>query len=199
MFTGECAARRRRGREITRHALVSVTLCGNVFYNPDVPILNPNAIEFTSRSPEQTRRVGMRLGALLKPGDLICLSGELGSGKTTLVQGMAQGWGSLDHASSPTFVLVNEYRRPDGGVLHHMDAYRLQDAGQAQLLDLDAMLENGALVIEWAERIKDALPAQRVDAELRWSDDERRGMTFTAEGKRAKQLMAEFRQRVFGV
>jgi len=78
------------------------------------PILDQNSFEIISRSSEQTRRVGMRLGALLKPGDVVCLQGDLGAGKTTLVQGIAAGWGSLDSVSSPTFVLVNLYRRLDG-------------------------------------------------------------------------------------
>ena len=69
-------------------------------------------MEIISRSAEQTRRVGMRLGTLLKPGDVVHLIGELGSGKTTFVQGVSAGWGSLDPATSPTFVLVNVYRRP---------------------------------------------------------------------------------------
>lgn len=170
-----------------------------MFYNHSVPILNPNAIEFTSRSPEQTRRVGMRLGTLLRPGDLICLAGELGSGKTTLVQGIALGWGSLDQVSSPTFVLVNEYTRPDGQKLHHMDAYRLRGAQEAEQLDLDGILGEGVLVVEWADRISAALPAEQILVELKWSDDERRAMVFTAEGKRARQLLAEFRQKVFGI
>ena len=79
-----------------------------------MPILDQHSFEFISRSTEQTRRLGMRLGALLRSGDVICLAGELGSGKTTLVQGIASGWGSLDQVTSPTFVLVNVYRGPDG-------------------------------------------------------------------------------------
>ena len=89
------------------------------------PILDRHSLEIISRSAEQTRRVGMRLGALLKPGDVICLVGDLGSGKTTLVQGLAAGWGSLDPVSSPTFVIVNLYRRMDQSQLFHLDAYRL--------------------------------------------------------------------------
>ena len=58
-----------------------------------MPILDDHTLEFFSRSPEQTRRVGMRLGGLLQPGDVVCLQGSLGAGKTTLVQGLAQGWG----------------------------------------------------------------------------------------------------------
>jgi tRNA threonylcarbamoyladenosine biosynthesis protein TsaE len=163
-----------------------------------VPILNPHTLEFTSHSPEQTRRMGMRLGVMLHPGDLVCLAGDLGSGKTTLVQGIAQGWGSLDQVSSPTFVLVNQYRRPDGAVLHHMDAYRLRDAADAEDLDLDFLLETGALIIEWPERIRPVLPAQHLWVSLSWVADEKRAMVFTAAGDRLTGLMAEFRQKVFG-
>ena len=89
------------------------------------PILDRNSLEIISRSAEQTRRVGMRLGAMLEPGDIVCLIGDLGAGKTTFVQGLAAGWGSLDPVSSPTFVIVNVYRRLDQRKLYHLDAYRL--------------------------------------------------------------------------
>ncbi len=92
----------------------------------EMPVLDEHSLDFFSRSPEQTRRLGARLGAVLRPGDVICLQGDLGAGKTTFVQGVAQGWGSLDSVSSPTFVIVNEYRRADGDLLFHMDAYRLE-------------------------------------------------------------------------
>src|SRR5512147_1529060 len=132
-----------------------------------MPILDRQTLEFYSRSPEQTRRLGARLGSLLRIGDLVCLSGDLGSGKTTMVQGIAQGWGSLDAVSSPTFVLVNAYRRPDGPTLFHMDAYRLKDALEAEDLDLVLMLETGATVLEWPERIAPALPPERLWVDLR--------------------------------
>ena len=127
-----------------------------------MPVLDRQSLEFISRRAEQTRRVGMRLGALLQPGDLICLVGDLGAGKTTLVQGISSGWGSLDAANSPTFVLVNVYRRPDGDRLFHLDAYRLSGAAEAEDLDLDALLESGPLVIEWADRIRGRLPKERL-------------------------------------
>jgi tRNA threonylcarbamoyladenosine biosynthesis protein TsaE len=163
-----------------------------------MPILDANTLEFFSRSPEQTRRLGMRLGALLQPGDLICLIGDLGSGKTTLVQGVARGWGSLDTVSSPTFVLVNVYRRPDGKKLHHMDAYRLQNALEAEDLDIDLMLDQGPLLMEWAERVEDALPANHLTIKMRWMADEQRGMVFLAHGARYESMLAEFRRQVFG-
>src|SRR5215207_2830991 len=110
-----------------------------------MPILDTHSLEFFSKSPEQTRRIGMRLGAVLKKGDVVCLQGELGAGKTTFVQGVAQGWGSLDSVSSPTFILVNMYRRADQSQLFHMDAYRLESTPEAEELDLDSMLAQGAL------------------------------------------------------
>ena len=83
-------------------------------------------MKFFSQSPEQTRRIGAQLGGALQAGDVICLQGDLGAGKTTFVQGVAQGWGSQDSVSSPTFIIVNEYGRADSGRLFHMDAYRLE-------------------------------------------------------------------------
>src|SRR5271157_2185312 len=143
-----------------------------------MPILDANSFEFFSRSPEQTRRLGIRLGKFLQPGDLICLQGDLGAGKTTLVQGLAQGWGSLDPVSSPTFVLVNEYRRPDACQLFHMDAYRIESAPEAAELDLDAMLARGALIIEWAERIASILPNENLWIGLEYRAEEQRQMNF---------------------
>jgi tRNA threonylcarbamoyladenosine biosynthesis protein TsaE len=169
-------------------------------YNPlAMPILDPHSMEFISRSAEQTRRAGMRLGALLQAGDVVCLAGELGSGKTTLVQGIAAGWGSLDAVSSPTFVLVNLYRQPEGRRLFHMDTYRLTSAAEAEDLDLDGMLEAGPLVIEWADRIQEVLPGERLWVALRWVDDSQRDLLISARGRRYQALLLEFRRQVFGV
>ena len=162
-------------------------------------------MEFISRSAEQTRRAGMRLGALLDPGDIICLVGELGAGKTTLVQGIAAGWGSLDKVTSPTFVLVNVYRRTGNGKsseqqrLFHLDAYRLSGAAEAQELDLETLIDSGPLVVEWADRIQTALPDQRLWVTMRWIDELQRDLIITAHGKRYQTLLSDFRRQVFGV
>jgi tRNA threonylcarbamoyladenosine biosynthesis protein TsaE len=163
-----------------------------------MPILDAHTLEFFSRSPEQTRRLGMRLGALLRPGDLVCLQGELGAGKTTFVQGAAQGWGSLDDVSSPTFVLVNAYRRADGGQLSHFDAYRVESLAEAEELDLDALLTHGALFIEWPERVEPILPAERLWAFLEYESEEHRALRFTAHGSRYDTLLDNLRQTVYG-
>lgn len=163
-----------------------------------MPILSPNTLEFLSRGPEQTRRLGVRIGALLEPGDIICLSGDLGAGKTTFVQGIAQGWGSLDQVSSPTFVIVNVYRKPGGQNLHHLDAYRLQNAFEAESLDLELMIEKGPLIVEWPERIDEALPTDRLWVEMSWIADQRRRLVFLPKGERYEMLLGEFRRLAFG-
>jgi tRNA threonylcarbamoyladenosine biosynthesis protein TsaE len=156
-------------------------------------------MEFISRSAAQTRRAGMRLGALLQPGDVICLVGDLGAGKTTLVQGVSAGWGSLDQVTSPTFVLVNVYRRPDGNRLFHLDAYRLSSAAEAEDLDIDALIDQGPLVVEWADRIRDVLPQVRLWVELSWIAEDQRDLMLSAFGSRYHVLLMELRKQVFGV
>ena len=163
-----------------------------------MPILDPNSIEFISRSAEQTRRVGMRLGSFIGDGVLICLEGELGSGKTTFVQGLASGWGSLDQVSSPTFVLVNLYRHPGGKRFYHVDAYRLNSPQEALELDLEVMLASGSMVIEWAEKIEPILPQERLWVTLRDISRDQRDMIFTAQGRYYHSLLKIFRQRLYG-
>lgn len=163
-----------------------------------MPILPPHAMEFISRSPEQTRRAGMRLGELLQNGDVVGLVGELGSGKTTLMQGIAAGWGSLDVVTSPTFVLVNVYRHPNSKRLYHLDAYRLSGAAEVIDLDIEALLETGPLVVEWAERVWGALPADHLQVVMRTVGENQRDMIISAHGLHYEGLMANFRKLVYG-
>lgn len=164
-----------------------------------MPILDPNSLEFFSRSAEQTRRVGMRLGALLQKGDVIALVGDLGAGKTTFVQGVAVGWGSTDAVSSPTYVLVNVYRRTDGTQFAHLDAYRLEGAHEADMLDLDELIEQGPMVVEWAPRISEALPDNRLTVRMEYFEEEQRQLYFTAEGEYYQDLLDELQEEIFGV
>ncbi len=164
-----------------------------------MPILKPRSMEFISRSAEQTRRAGLRLGGLLQRGDVVGLVGDLGAGKTTLMQGIASGWGSLDPVTSPTFVLVNVYRRPNKERLFHLDAYRLNSVAEAQDLDIDSMLEQSALVVEWAEKIKEILPESRLWLEIKWVDEHQRDFLITAYGSRYRNLLAEYKRQLFGV
>ena len=156
-------------------------------------------LDFISHNPEETRHLGAQLGALLQPGDVVCLQGDLGAGKTTFVQGLAQGWGALDAVSSPTFIIVNVYRRADGGQLFHFDTYRLDSAPEAEELDIDAMLMQGPLVIEWPERMQSVLPGERLWATLEYTAETQRSFHFEATGARAAELLERIHDTQYGI
>lgn len=175
-----------------------------------VPILDSQTLEFVSRNPDQTRRLGARLGALLQGGDVICLEGTLGSGKTCLAQGVGRGWGVGQPLISPTFVLVREYVRPengDGNVqglrLYHVDLYRISSVDEVSSLGVDEFLgdKQSVFVIEWAERAQSLMPPEHLWIKLDFSDrvdQTRRALSFTAQGERHTALLREFRQAAFG-
>jgi tRNA threonylcarbamoyladenosine biosynthesis protein TsaE len=143
--------------------------------------------------------VGIRLGSLLQTGDVICLVGDLGTGKTTLVQGVAAGWGTLDPVSSPTFVLVNVYRRFDGQRIYHLDAYRLNSPTEAMDLDIIDMVDRGSLIIEWADRIASFLPEEQLQITFFWASDTQRNLIVSANGERYQILLSDLRRQVYGV
>ncbi|HEY75170.1 MAG TPA: tRNA (adenosine(37)-N6)-threonylcarbamoyltransferase complex ATPase subunit type 1 TsaE [Thermoflexia bacterium] len=167
-----------------------------------VPILDERSLEFISRSPEQTRRVGARLGQLLRGGEVICLQGPLGAGKTVLAQGIGRGWGATTSLVSPSFVLIREHRRPTGDqVLLHVDFYRLEEPQEALGLGLEDWLEDPEVValIEWPERAMEVLPSERLWVRLEFADTERRRLLFIAEGPPYEDLLRAFRRAAFGV
>ncbi len=121
--------------------------------------------------PEDTRRLGRKVAALLRPGDLVVLVGRLGAGKTVFVKGIGDGLGVAGEVTSPTFVIARVHR-PDptrgGGVpLVHVDAYRLGGVAEVDDLDLDAALEESVTVVEWGgglvEHLADAWLEVRLD------------------------------------
>lgn len=164
-------------------------------------ILDEKTLDFISSSYEQTVRLGVRLGELLAPGDLICLSGDLGSGKTALAQGIGRGWGTTHRITSPTYTLVNEYPRlHDGHILYHIDCYRLETEADAITAGLEDIVEVGnTLMIEWPEQIDYLLPPSRLLVDLRYIDETRRGLRVRAVGDRPEQLFKAFKQSAFGV
>ena len=114
--------------------------------------------EITTGSPEETKAAGRELAQQLGPGDVVALNGDLGSGKTTFVQGMAEGLGYNSPVSSPTFALIHEYGHPP--VMYHMDCYRETSLERWRQLGLEEYLYGEAIsVIEWAEHIAALLPA----------------------------------------
>jgi tRNA threonylcarbamoyladenosine biosynthesis protein TsaE len=164
-------------------------------------ILDERTLDFVSSSVTQTERLGIRLGELLEPRDVVCLSGELGAGKTALARGIGRGWGSPIRATSPTFVLVNEYPRPhDGNVLYHIDCYRLERAVDIMTVGLEDIFDsNAAIMIEWPEHIVEMLPEDRLWIALAYDSPTRRRMRFNASGLRSTDLLVDFRKNAFGV
>jgi tRNA threonylcarbamoyladenosine biosynthesis protein TsaE len=123
--------------------------------------------------PAETRAMAGRLAAVARPGDLLCLIGDLGAGKTQFAKGFAVGLGVTDTVSSPTFVLMAEYegRLP----LFHLDLYRLDDAADALAGGLlDERQAEGVVLVEWGERLGSALPDARLDVLIDGTGDEPR-------------------------
>lgn len=164
-------------------------------------ILDKWTLDFVSSSAEQTVRLGVRLGELIEVHDVICLSGELGSGKTTLAQGIGRGWGVAIPVTSPSFILVNQYPRVrDGRILYHIDGYRLQ--GEADILTTgveDILEAYGPVMIEWAERFASMLPLDRLWIEMEYINMTRRKLRFTASADRSARLLEDFKRSAFGV
>ena len=146
-------------------------------------------LEFGSESAEETRRLGERLGALLRAGDVVLLSGELGAGKTVFVQGVARGLGFEGSASSKSFVLLGEYA---GRVrLYHADLYRLEAPEQVEELALDEISADGVLVVEWPERAGEGvLPEEHVRVEFEVTGEDSRRVRVGGRGQRANELRA---------
>jgi tRNA threonylcarbamoyladenosine biosynthesis protein TsaE len=134
------------------------------------------AEKFTSTSPEETQAAGERLAQTLGPGAVVALTGELGAGKTCFVQGLARALGVTTRATSPTFVLVNEYR---GRLpIHHVDAYRV--ANVAELIDvglLELIDGEGVTVVEWADKALSVLPTRTIHVHLEGLGDDPRTIT----------------------
>lgn len=151
-------------------------------------------IECTARTAEETQNIGEAIGRMLQPGDVILLSGQMGAGKTTLVQGLARGLGVSEPVTSPTFTLVHEYRTGRMPLLH-LDPYRLESEGEIADLGFEDWLDGPyALVIEWAERLGSLSPAERLEITLIALPDESRSIRIQARGERwqarASQLEA---------
>lgn len=129
----------------------------------------------TTTSAGETKAFGRKLAKGLKPHSVIALTGELGAGKTTLIQGIAEGLGIKDYVTSPSFTLINEYsgQRP----LYHIDLYRLEDIESIKELGIEEYFEkDGIIIIEWAERMKDLLPPNTKNIEIKVIDENTRNI-----------------------
>ena len=144
-------------------------------------------------TPEDTRAVGERLGPILRAGDLLILTGDLGAGKTTFTQGLGDGLGVRGPVTSPTFVIARVHPSLRGGPeLVHVDAYRLGDAAELDDLDLDTDLDEAVTVVEWGSGLAEALSSDRLELRLERADNDVRTLTLTPVGGR--WLDADLRQ-----
>jgi tRNA threonylcarbamoyladenosine biosynthesis protein TsaE len=146
------------------------------------------SLQVVSQSCSDTQRLGEQLGFLLEAGDIVCLYGELGSGKTVLSKGIARGLGvgDEDRVRSPSFVLIQRY---EGRVpVYHADLYRLD--GPTDIADIglrDFLAGDGVAVIEWADKLEASLPLERLDIVLVHQEEQTRLITVTPQGTRYLQ------------
>ncbi len=148
-----------------------------------------------SRSARETARIGRVLGQLAEPGDVFLLSGDLGTGKTCLTQGIAKGLGINDYVRSPTFVLVtiHQGRLP----LYHIDIYRLDEVAEVVDLGLEEYLAgDGVSVIEWASKALDVFPQPYLLVTLEYEGESERVIQLEPRGERYERLLAQVEKRL---
>lgn len=148
-------------------------------------------MELLSNSEGQTEAIGRAIGVSVTAGDVIGLTGELGAGKTRLVKGIAGGLEVTEHekVKSPTFIIIREH--PGRLRLFHVDAYRLSGASELWGLGWEEMLNQGGLaVVEWAERVDQALPTDRLDIEMEITGSNSRRVRMNYGGSESKDLLA---------
>lgn len=151
-------------------------------------------LKVSSDSPKRTEALGAALGQALGAGDLICLRGDLGAGKTVFSRGIGVGWGASSALTSPTYNLAHEHRRGDADKLYHVDLYRIDGVDDLATLGFDDILdEAAATVIEWPERLGSLLPAEHLWIEFAVGRAHERQLTFYARGERHAQLLAELK------
>lgn len=142
--------------------------------------------KYTSRCEQDTLEIAENIESEKFPGMVICLDGELGSGKTVFVKGFAKALGITETITSPTFSLVKEYDEGEMP-LFHMDVYRLEDATEDFGLD-DYLNQDGICIIEWPEMIEGQLPEERLDIKFKVIDDDTRILVFTPYGSKYEDL-----------
>ncbi len=166
-----------------------------------MPILEADTLEFISRSPTQTQRLGARLGVHLQGGDVIALEGELGSGKTVFTQGIGRGWGATSRLVSPTYILIRRHERPQDRLkLYHIDLYRLASLTEIIDLGIEELLgaRDTVCVVEWASRAPEVFPDEHLWVTLRWLGEYRRALLFHPKGGRHETLVQRYRKEIVG-
>lgn len=151
-------------------------------------------MEILLKGLEKTEEFGIRLGKLLNPGDIVCLNGDLGAGKTTLTKSIGLGLGVDDYITSPTFALINEYegRMP----VYHFDVYRLENVEELYDLGFDEYFYGrGVSIIEWADKIEKLIPKERIVLDIKKGIDiDERRINITVYGNRYKDILKELEE-----
>lgn len=120
---------------------------------------------YKSNSPEETAKIASELAYSLKIGDVICLNGELGVGKTAFTKGLCTALGVKEDVTSPTYTIINRYDAPVP--VFHIDAYRIDDSDEMYEIGFEDCLSDGICVIEWSVMIEDILPGNRIEIEIK--------------------------------
>jgi tRNA threonylcarbamoyladenosine biosynthesis protein TsaE len=128
-------------------------------------------LEFLTRDEEETKKLGKNLASILKEGDVISLSGELGSGKTVFVKGLAEGLKAEEEVTSPSFVLLNIY--PGRIKLYHFDLYRITAEEFWETVGGDFFYEDGVVVLEWGEKVEKLLPSASLKVKFERGEKEK--------------------------
>jgi tRNA threonylcarbamoyladenosine biosynthesis protein TsaE len=179
--------------------------------------MTSSTLDIISHSSAQTQRLGARLGELLQGGELILLAGQLGTGKTTFTQGLAQGLGIMEVVNSPTFTLLKEYPgqpRPGrtqghvptesngsqhmGPALYHFDLYRLDNPDE--ILDLgfeDYFYGSGVCVVEWADKADGIWPNEHLRIRMKMLSETKRSLLFTSTNVRYSELLRQFQKNSY--
>jgi tRNA threonylcarbamoyladenosine biosynthesis protein TsaE len=162
------------------------------------PILTAHTFDIITHGADQTSRLGELLGQRLEPGMVVCLQGDLGSGKTCLTQGIGRGLGVEGIINSPTFVFINEHGPSGNGpYLYHVDLYRIHGAADTVALGLeDYIYGGGVTVIEWCDRAPEVMPTERLWITLTYLDDSKRSLLFDAVGPDYERLLDDLKQQV---
>lgn len=143
-----------------------------------------------TRSPEATRAIARYLAQVLRPGDVLALTGTLGAGKTCFVQGLAEGLGVTGRVASPTFILMRAHRGPLP--LYHADAYRLEAGTELLDIGLEEWLATGVVALEWADLVPEVLPPDHLTLRIE-VNGEGRQLHFSGHGPRSRTLVEHLR------
>lgn len=148
--------------------------------------------EYISHNENETKEIARKLASKLQRGDIIVLSGDLGSGKTKFTEGFLSFWGLDNEISSPTFTIVNEHSKNDTNI-YHLDVYRLENLGEFYSIGGTEYFTNGICVIEWGELLEDILPNNYIKIKFTKDEenDEIRYLNFKAYGERLNNLIEE--------